>query len=99
MKSTAALACLASGAVAVPRQVARQSPEDITDQYMFELTLSEFSSRHAAKDPSTLIWETDGCTSSPDNPFGFKFLVSDSTGVAIRRPWLIISCIAGVSSP
>lgn len=53
---------------------ARQSIETITDQLLFEDTLPEFTAHRNAKDPSTLDWTSDGCTSSPDNPFGFPFV-------------------------
>jgi hypothetical protein len=70
MKFAASLLALASAVVAAP--VARQSQEAITDQLLFEISLPEFSDRRGS--PSELIWETDGCTSSPDNPFGFPFI-------------------------
>jgi hypothetical protein len=46
----------------------------ITDQLLFRTTLPDFISRRNAKNPSTLDWTSDGCTSSPDNPFGFPFV-------------------------
>ncbi|KAK0725845.1 p15 like protein, partial [Lasiosphaeris hirsuta] len=52
----------------------RQSLVTITDQYLFTYTLPAFTAKRNAKSPSTLDWATDGCTSSPDNPFGFPFL-------------------------
>ncbi|TLS29610.1 hypothetical protein PpBr36_00878 [Pyricularia pennisetigena] len=45
----------------------------ITDQLLYSTPLSEFISRRDAKDPPTLDWTSDGCTSSPDNPLGFPF--------------------------
>lgn len=51
----------------------RQSAESITDELLFSITLPMFTTRRNARDPSTLDWSSDGCTSSPDNPFGFPF--------------------------
>lgn len=78
MKFVAAVACLASAVAALPAEalVPRQSNVAVTDQLMFGITLPAFSTRRANRDPPTLDWTTDGCTSSPDNPFGFPFLVS-----------------------
>lgn len=53
--------------------VKRQSLNQITDQYLFSITLPAFTSRRNARDPPSLIWDSDGCSSSPDNPFGFPF--------------------------
>ncbi|KAK7427637.1 hypothetical protein QQZ08_005912 [Neonectria magnoliae] len=52
----------------------RQSANTVTDQLLFSITLPAFTARRNARDPPNLIWESDGCTSSPDNPFGFPFV-------------------------
>ncbi|ROT38592.1 secretory phospholipase A2 [Sodiomyces alkalinus F11] len=52
----------------------RQTAVTIVDNYMFSITLPSFSTHHRNRNPSYLIWTTDGCTTSPDNPFGFPFL-------------------------
>ncbi|KAJ3540734.1 hypothetical protein NM208_g4935 [Fusarium decemcellulare] len=52
----------------------RQSANTVTDQLLFSVTLPTFTARRNARDPPTLIWDSDGCTSSPDNPFGFPFI-------------------------
>ncbi|KAK7408220.1 hypothetical protein QQX98_009629 [Neonectria punicea] len=52
----------------------RQSANTVTDQLLFSITLPAFTARRNARDPPTLNWESDGCTSSPDNPFGFPFV-------------------------
>jgi hypothetical protein len=52
----------------------RQSSVQITDQYLFSISLPTFTARRNARDPATLIWDSDGCSSSPDNPFGFPFV-------------------------
>ncbi|KAL6909281.1 prokaryotic phospholipase A2 domain-containing protein [Trichoderma evansii] len=46
----------------------------ITDQLLFSISLPEFITRRNAKNPPNLDWTSDGCTSSPDNPFGFPFV-------------------------
>ncbi|KAL2753414.1 hypothetical protein ACRALDRAFT_1065284 [Sodiomyces alcalophilus JCM 7366] len=52
----------------------RQSATAIVDSYMFSISLPSFSTHRHNRNPSYLIWTTDGCTSSPDNPFGFPFI-------------------------
>lgn len=76
MKLTVALLTLAAGVMAMPNLQARQSPVAVTDELTFQLTLPQFTARRNARDPPTLDWSTDGCTSSPDNPLGFDFVVS-----------------------
>ncbi|OAA49582.1 p15-like protein [Metarhizium rileyi] len=65
-----ALAAPASDAAGV-RQPAIHA---VTDHLLFAVTLARFEARRDAKDPASLDWASDGCTSSPDNPFGFPFL-------------------------
>ncbi|KAK0711777.1 prokaryotic phospholipase A2-domain-containing protein [Lasiosphaeris hirsuta] len=55
-------------------QSKRQGLEDITDQYLFSLSLPQFTAKHNARDPAALDWTTDNCTLSPDNPLGFPFV-------------------------
>ncbi|KAK4183933.1 prokaryotic phospholipase A2-domain-containing protein [Podospora australis] len=76
MKASAVLLSLAGSALALPSASVdkRQSAVQVTDQLMFSLTLPQFTTRRNNRDPPTLNWETDGCTSSPDNPFGFPFV-------------------------
>lgn len=78
MKFNAVLLALASTALAAPTSDAsslkRQDITVVTDQLLFSVTLPQFEARRNKKDPSTLDWSSDGCTSSPDNPFGFPFL-------------------------
>ncbi|KAL1835437.1 hypothetical protein VTJ49DRAFT_6709 [Mycothermus thermophilus] len=80
MKLLATLLCLASSVMALPAAdetgaslVSRQSLNQITDQYLYSITLPAFTAKRNAKDPKTLDWSSDGCSSSPDNPFGFPF--------------------------
>lgn len=78
MKFSAVLLALASTVVAVPTadgtSLKRESPESIVDKLMFDISLPQFTARRNKRNPSTLDWSSDGCTSSPDNPFGFPFL-------------------------
>lgn len=67
------------GALAFPTQEAdpmlseRQSAVTITDELLFSITLPEFISRRNMRDPPTVDWTSDGCSYTPDNPFGFPF--------------------------
>ncbi|KAF7561052.1 hypothetical protein G7046_g3097 [Stylonectria norvegica] len=51
----------------------RQSVETVADELLFSITLPQFTVRRNARDPATLDWTSDGCSLSPDNPFGFPF--------------------------
>ncbi|RYP37316.1 hypothetical protein DL767_002959 [Monosporascus sp. MG133] len=53
----------------------RQSAELVaeTDRLLFSVSLSAFLAARAARSPPGLDWSSDGCSSSPDNPFGFDF--------------------------
>jgi Prokaryotic phospholipase A2 len=47
----------------------------VTDQYLFSTSLSSFQTIRAQQPyASQLDWSSDGCSSSPDNPFGFNFV-------------------------
>lgn len=52
----------------------RQAINTVTDELLFTDTLPVFIEHRNALNPSTLDWTSDGCTDSPDNPFGFPFL-------------------------
>ncbi|KAK4442011.1 phospholipase A2 [Podospora aff. communis PSN243] len=64
---------LASSAFAVPLESRQSSLVAVTDNYLYSLTLPQFTAKRNARDPATLDWTTDGCTMSPDNPLGFPF--------------------------
>ncbi|KAH8124105.1 hypothetical protein ACSS6W_004178 [Trichoderma asperelloides] len=66
-----ALALPASDGILGRRQT---SLSTITDQLLFSTTLPDFITHRNAKNPPTLDWSSDGCTDSPDNPFGFPFV-------------------------
>ncbi|ROV97423.1 hypothetical protein VMCG_06938 [Cytospora schulzeri] len=51
-----------------------KTPEEITDELLFKTSLDEFITRREKRDPTDLVWESDGCTHAPDNPMGFNFL-------------------------
>ncbi|KAH6858604.1 prokaryotic phospholipase A2-domain-containing protein [Alternaria alternata] len=69
---------LASLAVSAPAAlISRQaSLEQVTDNYMFDISIDEFITNRNAKNPPELDWSSNGCTASPDNPFGFDFINS-----------------------
>ncbi|KAI6783458.1 uncharacterized protein J7T54_005487 [Emericellopsis cladophorae] len=58
---------LGTGGTVVKRQTA------VTDQILFSISLSAFITRRNARDPPSLDWSSDSCSTSPDNPFGFPF--------------------------
>lgn len=55
----------------VPPGVARERQ---ADQYLFDIPLELFISLRDQHYPSYFWWESDGCSQSPDAPFGFPFL-------------------------
>ncbi|KAL9563849.1 hypothetical protein ACKAV7_012021 [Fusarium commune] len=52
----------------------RQTTDTVTGQLLFSITLPKFTARRNARDPPAFGWSSDGCTSSPNNPFGFPFV-------------------------
>jgi hypothetical protein len=47
----------------------------VTDDYVFTKTVGQFTTLRAQQPyAGQLDWSSDGCSYSPDNPFGFKFL-------------------------
>ncbi|KAK4170931.1 prokaryotic phospholipase A2-domain-containing protein [Triangularia setosa] len=72
------LLTLAGSALALPASTGvleqRQSAVQVTDQLLFSITLPQFTTRRNTRNPATLDWSSDGCTSSPDNPLGFPFI-------------------------
>ncbi|CAL9365619.1 hypothetical protein SUDANB95_00758 [Actinosynnema sp. ALI-1.44] len=72
--ATAALAAAAFLLGAGNAQAAIDAPA-VTDDYLFGRTLAQFGSiRSQTPYADQLDWSSDGCSWSPDNPFGFKFL-------------------------
>jgi len=76
MKAFTLLLTLTGSALALPRALEprQSSAVQVTDTLLFGISLPAFTARRNARDPPTLDWTTDGCTSSPDNPFGFNFV-------------------------
>jgi len=54
----------------------RETDIDATDRLCFSTSISSFLAAKAMKKPSSLIWDDDGCSNSPDKPGGFNFLPS-----------------------
>ncbi|TCP41109.1 phospholipase A2-like protein [Tamaricihabitans halophyticus] len=51
-----------------------ESVRQVTDRYLFQLSLAEFGQvRASTPRPAELDWSSDGCSAAPDNPFGFQF--------------------------
>jgi hypothetical protein len=80
MKFLASILCLTSSVLALPALgevdaslAPRQTASQTTDQYLYSITLPTFTSHRNARNPATLSWTSGGCSSSPDNPFGFPF--------------------------
>lgn len=48
--------------------------EEQADEYLFNMTLESFITLRDKRHPSYFFWESDGCSQSPDAPFGFPFL-------------------------
>ena len=47
----------------------------ITDQYLFSSSLNSFQTLRVQKPyDGQLDWSSDGCSNSPDNPFGFNLV-------------------------
>lgn len=47
----------------------------VTDQYLFSTSLTSFQTVRAQQpNADQLDWGSDGCSNSPDNPFGFNFV-------------------------
>jgi hypothetical protein len=68
-----------------------------TDSYVFSISIDQFiSNRNAKVGPAELDWDSDGCSSSPDNPFGFDcpspFPPSITIYILIHRYIVLDSC-------
>ncbi|KAJ2959423.1 hypothetical protein NQ176_g11117 [Zarea fungicola] len=69
-----ALLALAPVALAVPTTMeARETIQQTTDRYLFSISLPSFLQFRAQRNPGNLDWSSNGCSASPDNPFGFPF--------------------------
>lgn len=69
-----ATALAATMVVGATTTASAQDIEQITDEYLFSQSLSEFTETRSQQPyPDQLVWTSDACTSSPDVPFGFDF--------------------------
>jgi len=69
----ALLTSLALLAGTTTAQAAVDAPA-VTDEYLFATPLADFGAIRARQPHADqLDWSSDGCTWSPDNPFGFRF--------------------------
>ncbi|MEU5692485.1 phospholipase [Actinosynnema sp. NPDC020468] len=74
---TAVAAVLATTSLLLGATAAHASGDPVaeTDEFLFARTLPEFEALWAEKpDADALDWSSDGCSWSPDNPFGYRFL-------------------------
>ncbi len=68
--AAASLALIFSGAPAHAVDIVA-----VTDDYLYSKSISQFTTLRAQQPyAGQLDWSSDGCSYSPDNPFGFKFL-------------------------
>lgn len=52
-----------------------ESPEQLTDQYLYSTSLTQFQTLRAQQPHGDVLdWSSDGCSNSPDNPFGFNLV-------------------------
>lgn len=52
-----------------------ESPAQLTDQYLYSTSLTQFQTLRVQQPHSDVLdWSSDGCSNSPDNPFGFNLV-------------------------
>jgi len=73
MKLSTLLLSTVGSALALPGLPRAETAVAVTDQILFSISLPAFTTRRNARNPPTLDWASDDCTSSPDNPLGFPF--------------------------
>ncbi|KAG8162006.1 hypothetical protein KVR01_007771 [Diaporthe batatas] len=49
---------------------------EITDKYLFRLSIDEFEAQRGLRQPPALDWSSDECTKSPNRPLGYNFVPS-----------------------
>jgi Prokaryotic phospholipase A2 len=70
-----AIAVLGTMFVGVGTAQAALDPVQLTNQYMYSTSLNDFQTLRAQRPfPDQLDWSSDGCSNSPDNPFGFNLV-------------------------
>lgn len=70
-------ALLLTGGTALAADLTPEELQKTTDSYLFEYSLDEFTqTRSEQPHADQLDWSSDGCSYSPDSPFGYEFLES-----------------------
>ncbi|GGS38766.1 MULTISPECIES: phospholipase [Actinokineospora] len=73
--SVTAATAIVMGAGTASAELSPTQLRSTTDNYLFSQSLSQFQQTRAARPyASQLDWSSDGCSNSPDNPFGFNFV-------------------------
>ncbi|MGW5050052.1 phospholipase [Actinokineospora sp. NPDC004072] len=73
--SVAAATAIVMGAGTASAALSPAQLRSTTDSYLFSQSLSQFQQTRASRPyASQLDWSSDGCSNSPDNPFGFNFV-------------------------
>jgi hypothetical protein len=73
--SIAVVAAMLVSTVAASAALDPGQLRQVTDQYLFSTSLNSFQTIRAQQPYNgQLDWSSDGCSSSPDNPFGFNFV-------------------------
>jgi phospholipase A2-like protein len=66
---------LVAGTIVADVAFAADDIPQVTDQYLFSTSLNNFQSlRVQQPHGDQLDWSSDGCSNSPDNPFGFNLV-------------------------
>jgi hypothetical protein len=47
---------------------------EITDEYLFQLSIDRFEAKRNLRDPPTLDWSSDGCRKAPDDISSWNFM-------------------------
>lgn len=67
-------AALVAGTITAGVAFAEDS-QQLTDQYLFSTSLTDFQQLRAEQPHGDVLdWGSDGCSNSPDNPFGFNLV-------------------------
>ena len=76
LASLALLSVALAAPTAIKRRDGGSDIECITDQLLFSDSIQAFEAARNTRQPSNLIWDSDNCSDSPDNPLGFNFVPS-----------------------
>ncbi|MCG8917300.1 phospholipase [Actinokineospora sp. PR83] len=73
--SVAAACALVVGAGTASADLSATQLRSTTDSYLFGQSLNTFQTTRANRPyAGQMDWSSDGCSNSPDNPFGFNFV-------------------------